>query len=322
MDTPTAKIRSASMGLVEVSGLAVGPFTMNAPITSAPCYYYRTIAWQLKQSGKNKKWEKVAEESLHLPFYLDDNTGRLLVNPQGAELDIHRDFHDEFSTGLFGDAADVPSTVAGFLVRHGITNDHKLRIDEYCIKPKNALFILGTLAENPGVPVGPTPIQTVSAGGLQFKAKIPGVLASAVESALKPRSDVLTFTHQEVISLSSNNSQSSVSPSQQSKIAAALTKAGITNPAAWAAARVTFPGVAVSETTGSAATSTLATEQFELNPSTVLMKGAHNPAFFISWRSQKEILSSLGWKSAAMIWGGPGVALFSAYILAAHFGWL
>src|SRR6266702_7830880 len=63
LNTPTSKIRSASMGLVEVNGLAVGPYTMPAPITGVSCYYYRTMAWQLKQAGKNTKWQKVADES-------------------------------------------------------------------------------------------------------------------------------------------------------------------------------------------------------------------------------------------------------------------
>ena len=36
-NTPSSKIRSAAMGLVELSGLATGPYTMNAPITGLPC---------------------------------------------------------------------------------------------------------------------------------------------------------------------------------------------------------------------------------------------------------------------------------------------
>jgi hypothetical protein len=54
----------------------------------------------------------------------------------------------------------------------------------------------------------------------------------------------------------------------------------------------------------------------------VLMKGAHSPAFFISWRSQRDVVKSLGWKSALMIWGGPAVTLVCVYILALEFGWL
>jgi hypothetical protein len=93
-NTPTSKIRSASLGLVEISGLATGPYTMPAPITAIPCYYAHTVGWQWKQQGKNRQWVKFADESRHVPFYLDDNTGRMLIDPQGAEMEIHCDFKE------------------------------------------------------------------------------------------------------------------------------------------------------------------------------------------------------------------------------------
>ncbi len=324
-DTPSSKIRSASMGLVELSGLATGPYTMTSPITEVPCYYYRSMAWQMQQRGKSSEWVKVADDSLHLPFYLDDNTGRVLVDPQGAEMDIHRDFHEEYSHSIFSTSAEVPLNVLGFLSRHGVSTDKKIKIEEYCIKPKNALFILGTLAENPGVDVGPNPVPTFSADRFQIQGKVPGMLAGVVASALKPRPGVVTFTRQEVIRLSNNNSATGVGMADQGKIAAALTKAGITNSAAWAAAGLADAGVPISVSVGgqgSAAAATLAPEEFDLHPKVVLMKGTHNPAFFISWQSQREVVQSLGWKSVAMIWGGPALSLLCTYILAAHFGWL
>ncbi len=41
LNTPFSKIRSASIGLVEVSGMPTGPQTISAAITGDPCYYYR-----------------------------------------------------------------------------------------------------------------------------------------------------------------------------------------------------------------------------------------------------------------------------------------
>jgi hypothetical protein len=52
------------------------------------------------------------------------------------------------------------------------------------------------------------------------------------------------------------------------------------------------------------------------------MQGAHNPAFFISWRSQRDVVNSLSWKSSLMIWGGPALTVACVYFLLAHFGWL
>ena len=150
LNTPTSKIRSAAMGLVEVSGLATGPYTLPAPITGKACYLYRTTAWQQRESGKNHDWVKVAEETLHVPFFLDDGTGKLLVEPHGAEFDLHRDFREEYGASMFSTRDLVPLEVSNFLERHGVTPSRHIRIEECAIKPKNALFIVGTLAENPG----------------------------------------------------------------------------------------------------------------------------------------------------------------------------
>ena len=90
LNTPESKIRSASMGLVEINGTASGPKTIPAGISGDPCYYYRAMAWQLRQSGNNREWMKVADECVYVPFFVEDSTGRVLVDPAGAELDIHR----------------------------------------------------------------------------------------------------------------------------------------------------------------------------------------------------------------------------------------
>ena len=73
---------------------------------------------------------------------------------------------------------------------------------------------------------------------------------------------------------------------------------------------------------GSSAAASPGPEQFDLQPKVVLMKGEHDPAFFISWRSQRDLVRGLNWKSVLYIWGGPALTLFCVYVLAARFGWL
>jgi hypothetical protein len=320
LDTPASKIRSASMGLVEINGLAVGPYTMTAPITGVPCYYFRTTAWQWQQRGRNSKWVKVADESLHVPFFLDDNTGRVLVDPQGAEMDIHRDYHDEFSTSLFSSSLGIPPNVTGFLARHGVSTDRKIKVDECCIKPKNSLFILGTLAQNPGLSVAAAPVRSVTADRHMVSLPLPSIwgFLSLFAGVTGPGDMLLTTFRSDPIPaapipLPSASPASSLTKEQ--KITAALMKAGITSPAAWAAAGMKT-AVAVAPAAAAAA---VAPAQFDLHPPVVLLKGAHNPAFLISWHSQRDVVSSLSWKSTLMIWGGPALALLCAYILAAHF---
>ena len=319
LDTPSSKIRSAAMGLVEVSGLATGPYTLRAPITGVPCYYYRTMVWEWKQRDKGSSWVKQADEGLHVPFYLDDGSARVLVDPQGAEMDIHRDFQEEFSHSLLSSSLEIPANVAAFLTGHGVETSAKVKIEEYCIKPKNALFILGTLTSNPGTAVSALPVRTWRPTELPVSFSMGSSMTF---------SESLTFASYQGGGEPSRSQTTSrpaiVDPAQRAKIADALTKAGITNPAAWAAAGVSqtqAAAVAVSGG-GSAAGAAPAPEQFDLHPPTVLMRGGHNPAFFISWRSQRDVVKSLGWKSALMIWGGPAATLACVYILAAEFGWL
>lgn len=331
MNTPASKVRSAAMGLVEISGLAAGPYTINAPITGLPCFYYHTMVWQWKREGKNNAWVKVADESLHVPFYLDDNTGRVLVNPQGAEMEIHRDFHDEFSQSLFVSSLEIPANITNFLLTHGIPTDQKIKVEEYCIKPKNALFVLGTLAHNPGLEVSAVPVRTGGGNPHTFTMSLPGGFAGAIAGALSAMPGVTTSSSFTVTTFKAGDAapettrisgdSKHLDPAQQAVIMAALTKAGITSPTAWAAAGIDRPTQVAATGAGAAAAAAPAAEQFDLHPPTVLMKGTHDPAFFISWRSQRDVVKSLGWKSALMIWGGPALTLLCVYMLASEFGW-
>ena len=255
-------------------------------------------------------------------FYLDDNTGRLLINPQGAEMDIHRDFHEEYSTSLFSSSADMPVNVSTFLMRHGVSTDEKIKVEEYCIKPKNALFILGTLSENLGLKVSPDPV--VAEHGDVLTASVTWGKKTLSAFAGNGGTDMVpSLGTQEIIRLSpATKPAKSIDMSQQAKISDALMKAGITNPAAWAAAGVEYSGVALDTEPNSDPAAAMASENFDLNPKAVLMKGANDPAFFISWQSQRDVLKTLSWKSTLMIWGGPVLTLLCFYILAAEFGWL
>jgi hypothetical protein len=341
LDTPFSKIRSASMGMVEVSGLAVGPYTMVAPITVRPCYYYRTVVYEYKQNGKNKSWVKVAGECMHVPFFVDDSTGRLLVDPRGADADLHCDFEQEFCDSFFTTKDPAPENVCSFLARHGIVTRNKIKVEEYCIKPKNSLFILGTLSENPGLEVGPQPVndsETVNPLSIGALSRSIGSISfslgggnpdASTDSSTQRLGTQLDARPCGLIRLSPEFAPTKASEmTQQQKVAAALLKAGISNPAAWAAAGVPAAGVArpgvqvLADPTTAAigsdgsdadASPPAPANAFDPHPPVVLMRGPNNKTLLISWRSRQEVASSLGWKCAVMIWGGPALALLSVY---------
>jgi hypothetical protein len=355
LNTPVSKVRSASLGMVELNGLAVGPYTMVAPITERPCYYYRALVWEWKQSGKNKQWVKVAAECVHVPFFLDDNTGKVLVDPRGADLDLHCDFQQEFCDSFFTTKSEAPDNVRSFLTRHGVSTTNKIKVEEYCIKPKNALFLLGTLDENHGQELTSKPILdpelslsanviSISLGGVATSIFGSGngrspapisnvtmgeqiVAGHSLRELGFDKSDLYrTGFHRpepsasgQVIHLSPDPGPTKAADmTQQQKVAAALLRAGISSPVALATAGVTpssGPGNGVPNGNPEAPQETMPTDGFDLHPPVVLMKGKNNPTFLISWRSQRDLANSLGWKCTFMIWGGPVLALLSLYVL-------
>ncbi|MFZ0308855.1 MAG: hypothetical protein WAL89_11805 [Candidatus Sulfotelmatobacter sp.] len=341
LNTPVSKIRSASIGIVELSGLAVGPYTVSAPITERPCYYYRTLVWEWKRQGRSSQWVKVAAECMHVPFFLDDNTGKVMVDPRSADLDLHRDFQQEFCDSFFTTKEEVPPNVRTLLSRHGVNTTNKIKVEEFCIKPKNALFLLGTLDENPGLELTPQPIpddehNTLAIGKALWSNPLSDGLGRTALSFVSgdgngfsglslagglqhdPKFDstyeqALSAASSRVVRLSPDPASTKTADmTQQQRVAAALLKAGISNPAAWTAAGVTSSATTAPDPNGSTPGTSPAAD-FDPHPPVVLMKGKNNPTFLISWRSQREIARSLGWKCTLMIWGGPALSLLCLY---------
>ncbi|WP_225071188.1 E3 ubiquitin ligase family protein [Desulfuromonas sp. CSMB_57] len=83
-NTPTSKTRSLAMGLVEVQGRAVRKYALVAPMTQMPCVYYRLRKYR---RDRNNRWVlSSASDSGHVPFYLEDDTGRVKVDPRRATV--------------------------------------------------------------------------------------------------------------------------------------------------------------------------------------------------------------------------------------------
>jgi len=223
-------------------------------------------------------------------------------------------------------------------------------VEESCIKPKNCLFLLGSLQENPGLSLSPQPVQEsmdTSRMGATFSFSLgDSALAgnalsffsgntlgsdSSFETRLSERlaSDVAinrsTIASRQVINLSPPTAPGQTADmTQQQKIAAALLKAGISSPVAWAAAQV-VPASNHNDSNRAqsvAQTQALsAADEFDPHPPVVMMKGTNNPTFLISWRSQRDLARSLGWKCTLMIWGGPALFLVSLYVLNSLMNW-
>lgn len=79
---PTSKIRSAAMGFVELNGLAKPRKEIKDPIDNLPCCWWQCVVQE--DVGDRRELRKV----ITFPelFYLEDDTGKVLIDPQEAEF--------------------------------------------------------------------------------------------------------------------------------------------------------------------------------------------------------------------------------------------
>jgi hypothetical protein len=91
-DAPRAHVRSMPMGLVHLKGRATGE-PLTSPVTGTRCFTYvadiqEWAKTRNRKGGVTWKWKTTAGDDDMKQFYLDDGTGRVLVNPGGAEEEI------------------------------------------------------------------------------------------------------------------------------------------------------------------------------------------------------------------------------------------
>ena len=138
-DTPTARIRSMAMGLVEIDGLVEPRSTLGAPFSGAPCAY-----WEIDIAARSRRgWTIVHRNRSGNPFFLRDETGLALVYPQGAEFKI-RFGKEEECAGLtlppcYSEYMNTHASPVGQMARMG-----RLRFRERMLEAGDHVYVLGT----------------------------------------------------------------------------------------------------------------------------------------------------------------------------------
>ena len=84
-DTPTSKIGSAAQGYAEIYGRACpdAEFLASGKQGSLPCIWYRYITYR---KTADNKWQEIARGISDSIFGVDDGSGRVLVDPERAEV--------------------------------------------------------------------------------------------------------------------------------------------------------------------------------------------------------------------------------------------
>lgn len=88
-DTPTSKIRSAAQGYVELAGtgeLLDANQPIIAPLTGTTSTWYSYSIAERRRIGKRKRWVTVEKGTSEQNFLLVDDTGEVVVDPDGAAV--------------------------------------------------------------------------------------------------------------------------------------------------------------------------------------------------------------------------------------------
>jgi hypothetical protein len=88
LDTPETPIRSIPMGLVEIHGRATAEQTISSPVTQTPCCFYKVDIERWVRDKNGGHWANAATDADGVRFYLEDGTGKVLVDAHNAEYDL------------------------------------------------------------------------------------------------------------------------------------------------------------------------------------------------------------------------------------------
>jgi hypothetical protein len=181
--TPTAKAASAAIGHAELSGRVACERPTLAAVTGRPCAYWRVEVARYRPSGDDQGWHTIASRDSRgfAPFALEDESGRIPVWAEGADLLLQA---DEWESG--SETPALPATAHGLLadLRQDwppTSEAARIRIRESRLEQGAPLYVLGTLEERGRVAMPeprPAAPPTTPFGLLRSGAwRDPGVLA-------------------------------------------------------------------------------------------------------------------------------------------------
>jgi E3 Ubiquitin ligase len=130
-------------GQVKVIGRAKGSILLS-PISDTSCVLWHVEVQEYRGTGKSGRWVTILKQTSGQSIQIDDDTGRILVVPAGAELVLDDDLRA--SRGLFG---NMTPQVAAALERMGISlrsvlgMKRALRVREQLLLPGEQIYALG-----------------------------------------------------------------------------------------------------------------------------------------------------------------------------------
>ena len=144
-NTPTARIRSMAMGLVEIDGEVIPRSEHSAPFSGKACAYWEV---DISTRTRNNGWSIVHRSASGSPFFVRDDTGIALVYPKDSDCRVQAQV-EETCMGI-----NLPSCYMEYMDAEHLALRHvwmlsTLRFRERTLEEGQRVFVLGTAVPRP-----------------------------------------------------------------------------------------------------------------------------------------------------------------------------
>jgi hypothetical protein len=343
-DTPEIPIRSIPMGLVEIHGTAVkAADLLGSPVTHTSCCLYKVVieTWKTDSQGRGGSWHHHRTDVEGVKFYLQDTTGKVLVDPREAELDLPQGARCEAGSGrgVTGAAGATESELLSSVTQadaHRVTNfiDHGLEYLGPRSDPKHEetrQSLLEAFRHAPGSP--------------DFQQRMATLMAPKLEQHIRemgPQSDPQKEQARLAALEAFNHPQGSpeflaamqraaclAPPEEQKQFLAAMGALSPTDSAATMPFRVAsgryrlteyciVPGQSY-DITGTAVENPHPQDDHDRN---MIVKGQNEPTFLIFSKTEQEVEKGVRNRALGMILGGAALAIVCVAIILFKLGWM
>ena len=154
-DTPTSTARAVAIGPVELSGrvCAADGKLLKTPYSGIECVYYRCRVKNRKAGNPLKALRDLEKnyETNGVPFLLEDDTGKILVDPACSMPVLRRRFYYSLIGSKY-----LPERCKELIKANRLEEKVKewakerLEFEEYWIAPGDEIYVMGTASKNDG----------------------------------------------------------------------------------------------------------------------------------------------------------------------------
>ncbi|HZU44132.1 MAG TPA: hypothetical protein VE994_15760 [Terriglobales bacterium] len=298
-DVPQIPIRSVPMGLVKVRGKARGAQVISSPVSRTPCLFYKVDIERWKSDQHGGSWSHYATDADGENFYLEDATGKVIIDAHGCDYDLQETSKRELATSAGEPELRTYIQSAGAKRFTHFAEKMMSRVPNGKIDPdksaqlqmmKDSLHLFNEqTAVNPG----------------HMPNFLPMMMAFAAQQKLDPKYEPqrqAALAHLQELQ-ASGKPIGGFQPEQGRFL---LREYCILPDHEY-------------EVTGTCVENPTPSDAHDRN---LITKGENEATFLISWRNEKDLESTLGKKAALMIFGGAGLSVVCLTILLAKFGLL